>query len=732
MKNVLAPLVIAALLAMPFSFLTFPFVASVASAQVTTVLFNRDLSVGSTGSDVLLLQQILNKDSRTEVSATGVGSPGNETSYFGGLTKQAVINFQNIYAADVLTPAGLTSGTGYVGQYTRNKLNALVASGYLNGTGSGATSLSSSGSAINANSSANVTVIGSSVAPTNATSNDITNYSAFTSNGVAQDAVSNYFTVINGLASGVASSTYLSAAATPSPVTISSISPSSISLSSAGIITLTGTGFSSGKNYIYSEAGYVVVSNSNGTQLSFTLSSLSSIVNFQAATAGESSYTLNIYVGNQFGQSNKIPLTVLLPAVANTSGISSAAISNANSSNSASSNSANLIGGLAIAGVAVAIGVTLGLTSTAVKAVAVHSFDGKVLLSTVCTCNPTTTHIQYAAPFNNPAPLTIGALDYSPLVSVPASPSGIVGGPATYANFKPTGPPGIYDLGDYVPTVQACYMYTPDSNGGHCELAGTGAWSWMTFSSGLINRVGSSLLPQTPAGAAGGAAGAGASLATGAGTSAATGLGTDANGNPIFTTNNSKIDTDGTRQPTVDPNGTGVTYDDTGRDSDANNGYDTSYRYPAGSENSYNTPVGPGTTLSKGTVLTSDYTYADGTVVSAGDPLPASVTTTSANYSIAANTPLPAGVSLDANTVPFVVVPFTTDPNTGKATPSIPLGTQVTVTNNVTGAQYPAIVGDAGPGYNEVSLALANQLGTHSAGTGDSANSLNITITYHK
>lgn len=81
------------------------------------VTFTRNLTVGSTGSDVKCLQQILNSNVSTKVATTGAGSPGNETSYFGQLTLAAVKIYQ---AAQGFTPAN------QVGPLTRAKLNAAL------------------------------------------------------------------------------------------------------------------------------------------------------------------------------------------------------------------------------------------------------------------------------------------------------------------------------------------------------------------------------------------------------------------------------------------------------------------------------------------------------------------------------------------------------------------------------------------------------------------------------
>lgn len=93
----------------------------------TGFTFTQDLKEGNTGEDVRQLQLALNTNAAHQVAASGVGSPGNETSFFGSLTKAAVVAFQNLYASEVLTPLGLSAGTGYFGPSSRAKMNALMA-----------------------------------------------------------------------------------------------------------------------------------------------------------------------------------------------------------------------------------------------------------------------------------------------------------------------------------------------------------------------------------------------------------------------------------------------------------------------------------------------------------------------------------------------------------------------------------------------------------------------------
>ena len=89
--------------------------SSGAPALCSGVTLTANLTVGSSGSAVKCLQALLNQSADTQVAASGVGSAGSETTFFGPLTKAAVIKYQ--------TKNAISPAVGFVGPITRAKLN---------------------------------------------------------------------------------------------------------------------------------------------------------------------------------------------------------------------------------------------------------------------------------------------------------------------------------------------------------------------------------------------------------------------------------------------------------------------------------------------------------------------------------------------------------------------------------------------------------------------------------
>ncbi|MCD6550022.1 DUF2330 domain-containing protein [bacterium] len=80
---------------------------------------NRNLYLGTRGKDVEILQGILIKEGcwNSKIQPSG---------YFGPVTYQAVIAFQEKYSSEILEPLGLNKGTGFVGPLTRSYLNKIL------------------------------------------------------------------------------------------------------------------------------------------------------------------------------------------------------------------------------------------------------------------------------------------------------------------------------------------------------------------------------------------------------------------------------------------------------------------------------------------------------------------------------------------------------------------------------------------------------------------------------
>jgi hypothetical protein len=81
--------------------------------------FSRNLKFGNSGTDIANLQIALAKE--------GLYTNDSSSKKFDEKLASAVVAFQQKYASEILTPSGLTNGTGYVGPATRAKLNQFYA-----------------------------------------------------------------------------------------------------------------------------------------------------------------------------------------------------------------------------------------------------------------------------------------------------------------------------------------------------------------------------------------------------------------------------------------------------------------------------------------------------------------------------------------------------------------------------------------------------------------------------
>jgi len=83
---------------------------------------DKNLEYGQTSDEIKYLQIIL----KQEVGPPTYPENVPATGWFGPITKNSVIEFQEKYASDILAPWNLTKGTGYIGRTTLAKLNELL------------------------------------------------------------------------------------------------------------------------------------------------------------------------------------------------------------------------------------------------------------------------------------------------------------------------------------------------------------------------------------------------------------------------------------------------------------------------------------------------------------------------------------------------------------------------------------------------------------------------------
>lgn len=91
-------------------------IAGLSGQTVSSSQFTRNLNIGFSGEDVRSLQRYLNA-AGFKIVNSGPGSPGNETSLFGSLTRAALAKWQ---VANGVSPA-----SGYFGPLTRAKITSV-------------------------------------------------------------------------------------------------------------------------------------------------------------------------------------------------------------------------------------------------------------------------------------------------------------------------------------------------------------------------------------------------------------------------------------------------------------------------------------------------------------------------------------------------------------------------------------------------------------------------------
>jgi hypothetical protein len=82
-------------------------------------VFTRDLQFGDSGQDVIVLQETLQDLGLFPINISATG-------YFGGITRQAVKDFQKKHEESILWKIGLKLPTGYFGKSSRAVLNSYI------------------------------------------------------------------------------------------------------------------------------------------------------------------------------------------------------------------------------------------------------------------------------------------------------------------------------------------------------------------------------------------------------------------------------------------------------------------------------------------------------------------------------------------------------------------------------------------------------------------------------
>lgn len=326
--------------------------------------FTQDMYNGLDSEQVRMLQKFLNSDKQTLVKATGPGSPGNETTYFGNATQNAVERFQVIYKSVILDPIGFTSPTGIVGARSRSVLNQILSN-------------------LRNNLSANTNIfIGRSV------QNTATSTAATVNNNLLFQSVNTGTSSLN-VATTTATST---ASSTPLQIETNSIPVAMVGSAYSAEIQATGGNSSYSWSILYGSLPNGVTGRGVTCIASPCQGPL--ILSGTPTSAGSFTFIVRLTSGNQYVtkelviniQDNSQIATTTKNSAETTGGLFTynppTSPSSNTSSNSNSSSGSNVGAAVAVVGAAVAVGAIASAASSA----AMPGFGGRLVYVQYCTC----------------------------------------------------------------------------------------------------------------------------------------------------------------------------------------------------------------------------------------------------------------------------------------------------------------------------------------------------------
>lgn len=329
-------------------------------------LFTQDLYNGLDNGQVLMLQRFLNGDTQTQVNSTGPGSPGNETTYFGNATQNAVERFQVLYRSVILDPLGFSSPTGIIGARSRSVLNQILDN-------------------LRNNLPANTNIfIGRAV------QNNGTSTAATLDNNLLFQSVGTGTSSLN-FGTSTASST---ASTTPLRIETGSIPSATVGTAYVGVIEATGGTDSYSWSVLYGSLPNGVTGRGIACAVSPCKSPL--ILSGTPTSAGSYTFIIRLSSGGEYITKEMViniqdrAQTTTTQTTNNSNNqiftYNPSTSTETSSSSTASSSDSNIGLALGIVGAAVAVGAVSKIASTASSA-GMPSFGGRIVYVQYCTCS---------------------------------------------------------------------------------------------------------------------------------------------------------------------------------------------------------------------------------------------------------------------------------------------------------------------------------------------------------